>query len=116
MKTLVLTLVAAAVVAGNASSAPGVRVRLKNEMTHQYSEGYVWFVRLDHGSWKRPKRASILLPATPGRHVVHAFIRACDGNCALLDAPEKRCAGVVHGGEMATYRLRDAGCKIAVSG
>ena len=113
-----LFLVAALAAAGSASSASasGVRVRLKNEMTHFYVEGYVWFVRIDHGALKRPKHASILLPAAPGRHVVHVFIRACDGNCGLLDPVEKRCAAAVRPGQVATYHLRDDGCKITVSG
>ena len=37
-------LVATAVAAGSTTAATGVRVQISNEMTHQYIEGYVWFV------------------------------------------------------------------------
>jgi hypothetical protein len=116
MRALVAALFVAVVVAGNASASSGVQVRLKNEMTRLYVEGFVWFARLDHGKTVRVKQASTVLPATAGRHVLHVFIRACDGNCSLLDAPEKRCAAVVHRGQIATYHLRDDGCKITVRG
>jgi hypothetical protein len=111
-----LALLVAALAVGNASASPGVRVRISNEMTRFYIEGFVWFASLDN---KRPKRVtaqSIVLPATAGRHVLHVFIRPCDGNCSLLDAPEKRCSAVVRRGRTATYHLRNRGCTITVSG
>jgi hypothetical protein len=120
MKTAVaavaLALLVVAVVVGNAAASPGVRVRLSNEMTRFYIEGFVWFARLDHAKAKRVTGKSIVLRATPGRHVVHVFVRACDGNCSLLDPPEKRCAAVVHRGQTATYHLRNQGCAITVRG
>lgn len=114
-----LALLVAAFVAGNVDAAPpSVKVRLSNEMTSFYIEGYVWFVRLDRTKWRRVtgKSASIALTASRGRHVIHAFVRPCDGNCSNLDPPEKRCAAVVHRGQTATYHLRNQGCAITVRG
>ena len=120
MKTVVaIGLFAIALTAGFASASTassGITVRLSNELEHYPAEGYVWFVRLDRGRTIRVTRATILLPATPGRHVLHAFIRACDGNCSLLDPVEKRCAAVVHRGQTATYHVRDLSCAITVRG
>jgi hypothetical protein len=120
MKTAVAAVALALLVvpvAGGTTAAPsGVRVRISNEMTQFYIEGYVWFARLDRTKWKRVTGKSIVLSATPGRHVVHAFVRPCDGNCSLLDPPEKRCAAVVHRGQTATYHLRNQGCAITVRG
>ena len=111
---LVLSVVAVAV--ANAASSPGVRVRISNEMTRFYIEGYIWFARLDHAKATRVTGKSIVLRATRGRHVLHVFLRPCDGNCSLLDPPEKRCAAVVHRGQTATYHVRDQGCAITVRG
>jgi len=115
MRAALAVLLAAASV-GHSAPAPGVRVRVANEMTRFYIEGYVTFVRLDRRKWKRLAGSSIRLAAGPGRHVVHLFVRPCDGNCSILDPPEKRCATVVHRGQVATYHLRDEGCKITVRG
>jgi hypothetical protein len=111
-----LAVLTAAFAVGNAAAAPGIKVRLSNEMTHLYVEGYVWFVRLDQAKARRVTTSSIVLRATPGRHVLHVFIRACGGNCSLLDSPEKRCSAVVRRGQTATYHLRDHGCAITVRG
>jgi hypothetical protein len=47
--TLALAVLVAALAADNASPAPsGVRVRISNEMTAFYIEGYVSFAKLDH--------------------------------------------------------------------
>ena len=119
MKTAVaLLLLAAALAVGNATAAPapGVRVRLANEMTRFYIEGYVWFASLDHARPTRVTTSTIVLPARPGRHVLHVFIRPCDGNCSLLDPPDKRCSAVVRRGQKATYHLRNQGCAITVRG
>ena len=118
MKTaLALAVLVAALAAGNASSAPsGVRVRISNEMTRFYIEGYISFAKLDHTRARRVNGSSLVLPAGPGRHVLHVFIRPCDGNCSNLDPPEKRCAAVVRRGQRATYHLRDQGCSITVRG
>ena len=114
---LAIALGVAAVAAGNVHAAqPKIRVRISNEMTRFYIEGYVWFVRLDRTKWRRVTGSSIALKASPGRHVVHAFIRACDGNCSMLDPVEKRCAVVVHRGQKATYHLRNDGCTFTVRG
>jgi hypothetical protein len=110
-------IVATAVVAARADAAPPkIKVRVSNEMTAVFIEGYVWFVRLDRTKWKRVTGSSIMLSASPGRHVIHALVRPCDGNCSVLDPPLKRCAAVVRRGQIATYHLRDQGCKITVSG
>ena len=112
-----LALLVAAFVAGNVdAAAPSVKVRLSNEMTRFYIEGYVSFVRLDRTRWRRVTGSSIALKASRGRHVIHVFVRPCDGNCSNLDPPEKRCAAVVHRGETATYHLRNQGCAITVRG
>jgi hypothetical protein len=112
-----LALLVAALVAGNVDAAPPtVRVRLSSEMTRFYIEGYVWFVRLDRTKWTRVTGSSIALEASRGRHVIHAFVRPCDGNCSRLDLPEKRCAAVVHRGQTATYHLRNQDCAITVRG
>lgn len=111
-----LALPVAAVAVGNAAASPGVRVRISNEMTRFYIEGYVSFVRLDRTKWRRMTSASIALKASRGRHVIHVFIRPCDGNCSLLDRPEKRCAAVVRRGQTATYHLRNQGCAMTVRG
>lgn len=118
MKTaLALAVLVAALAAGNASSAPpGVRVRISNEMTRLYIEGYVWFAKLDGTRARRVSGSSLVLPAGPGRHVLHVFIRPCDGNCSYLDPPTKRCAAVVRRSQKATYHLRDQGCSITVRG
>ena len=117
MKTaLALALLIAAVAAANVNAAPTVKVRLKNEMTSFFVEGYVSFVRLDRTKWRRVRGSSISVAASPGRHVVHAFIRPCDANCSNLDAPERRCAAVVRRGQVATYHLRDDGCMFTVRG
>jgi hypothetical protein len=120
MKTAVavvaLALLVAAAGVENASASPGIRVRISNEMTRFYTEGYVWFARLDHAKARRVSGSSIVLRATPGRHVLHVFLRACDGNCSLLDPPDKRCSAVVHRGQTATYHLRNQGCAITVRG
>ena len=110
-----LALLVAALAAGNVdASPPSLRVRLTNEMTRFYIEGYVWFVRLDRTKWRRVTGSSISLKASSGRHVIHVFVRPCDGNCSMLDPPEKRCAAVVHRGQRATYHLRNQGCAITV--
>jgi hypothetical protein len=114
--TVALASLMAAVAVANAASSSGVRVRISNEMTRFYTEGYVWFARLDHAKAHRVTGKSIALPATRGRHVLHVFLRPCDGNCSLLDPPEKRCAAVVHRGETATYHLRNDDCAITVRG
>ena len=112
-----LAVLVAAVAAGTVDAAPPrVKVRLANEMTQFYIEGYVWFVRLDRTRWRRVTGSSIALKASRGRHVIHVFVRPCDGNCSLLDPPQKRCAAVVHRGQTATYHLRDQGCVITVRG
>jgi len=111
-----LALAVAAVAVANATSSSGVRVRLSNEMTRFYVEGFIWFARLDHARAKRVTGKSIVLRTTAGRHVLHVFLRACDGNCSLLDPPEKRCAAVVHRGQIATYHLRNDDCAITVRG
>ena len=85
-------------------------------MTRFYIEGYVWFVRLDRTKWRRVTGSSITLKASRGRHVIHGFVRPCDGNCSMLDPPEKWCAAVVHRGQTATYHLRNQRCVITVSG
>jgi hypothetical protein len=113
---VVVFVLAAGVAAGNANAATGVRVRIKNEMTHLYVEGYVAFASLDGAKPRRVTTASILLPAGAGRHRLHVFIRACDGNCSLLGAPQKRCSAYVKRRETATYHLRDDGCAITVNG
>ena len=116
MKTgLALAVLAAAIAAGTASSAPsGVRVRISNEMAAFYIEGYVSFAKLDHTQARRVNGSSIVLRAGPARHVLHVFIRPCDGNCSYLDPPVKRCSAVVRRGQTATYHLRDQGCSITV--
>jgi hypothetical protein len=112
-----LALLVAAFTAGNIDAAPpSVRVRLSNEMTRFYIEGYVWFVRLDRTKWRRVTGSSIALKASSGRHVIHVFVRPCDANCSVLDPPEKRCAAVVRRGQTATYHLRNQGCAITVRG
>ena len=112
-----LALLVAALAAGNVdASPPSLRVRLTNEMTRFYIEGYVWFVRLDRTKWRRVTGSSISLKASSGRHVIHVFVRPCDGNCSVLDPPEKRCAAVVRRGQTATYLLRNQGCAITVRG
>jgi hypothetical protein len=118
MKTaLALAVLVAAVAAGSASSAPsGVRVRISNEMTRFYIEGYVSFAKLDHARARRVSGSSLVLPARPGRHVLHVFIRPCDGNCSYLDPPTKRCAAVVRRAQRATYHLYNVGCSITVRG
>ena len=82
----------------------------------RFIEGYVWFVRLDRTKWRRVTGKSIALKASAGRHVIHVFIRPCDGNCSVLDPPLRRCAAVVHRGQTATYHLRDSRCLITVRG
>ena len=115
--TLALAVLVAAFAAGNASSAPsGVRVRISNEMTRFYIEGYVSFAKLDHTRARRVHGSSLVLPAGPGRHVLHVFVRPCDGNCSYLDPPTQRCAAVVRRGQTATYHLYNAGCSITVRG
>ena len=118
MKTApALAVLTAAVAAGNASSAPsGVRVRISNEMTRFYIEGYISFAKLDHARARRVSGSSLFLPAGPGRHVLHVFIRPCDGNCSYLDPPTQRCAAVVCRGQRATYHLYNVGCSITVRG
>ena len=113
---IALAVLVATLAVGDATAASGVRVRLKNEMTRFYIEGFVWFASLDRAKPKRVTGSSILLRATPGRHVLHVFIRPCDGNCSLLDPPEKRCSARVRPGRVATYHLRNAGCAITVNG
>jgi hypothetical protein len=116
MKALVAALVVAGVVAGNASAATGVRVRVSYELTGFFTEGYVWFASLDHAKPKRLSGKSILLPARPGRHVLRVYIRPCDGNCSFLDPPQQRCSKTVRAGQRVTYHLRDNGCKLTVNG
>jgi hypothetical protein len=118
MKTAVaLALLVAALASANVDAAtPRIKVRLANEMTQFYIEGYVWFVRLDRTKWRRVTGSSIALKASRGRHVIHVFVRPCDGNCSVLDPPEKRCAAVVRRGQTATYHLRNQGCAITVRG
>ena len=118
MKTAVaLTVLVAALAVSNIDAAPpSIRVRISNEMTRFYIEGYVWFLRLDRTKWKRVTGSSSALKASRGRHVIHVFVRPCDGNCSMLDPPEKRCAAVVRRGQTATYHLRNQGCAITVRG
>jgi hypothetical protein len=117
VKTIVaLTALVAALAAGNATASPGVRVRISNEMTSFYTEGYVWFASLDKARPKRVVTPTVVLPAGPGRHVLRVFIRPCDGTCSLLDPPQLRCSARVRRGQTATYHLRDRGCSITVHG
>jgi hypothetical protein len=118
VKTAVaLTVLVAALAVSNVDAAPpSIRVRISNEMTRFYIEGYVWFLRLDRTKWKRVTGSSIALKASRGRHVIHVFVRPCDGNCSVLDPPEKRCAAVVRREQTATYHLRNQGCAITVRG
>jgi hypothetical protein len=116
MKALLAALLVAAFVAGNASAASGVGVRVSYEMSSFFTEGYVWFASLDGKTPKRLTGKSVLLPAKPGRHVLRVYIRPCDGNCSFLDPPLQRCSKTVRAGQKVTYHLRDNGCKLTVRG
>jgi hypothetical protein len=92
-----------------------VRVTLDDRMQARPIEGYVWFVGLDRAR-RVPATARAVTLRGSGGHRVVSFIRTCDGNCSVLDAPSKRCvrsvtlrAGVVR---RATVRLLDSGCRI----
>jgi len=117
MRTAIaLALLLAGIAPGRADASSGVRVRFSNEMTGFYIEGYFWFASLDRVRPKHVAATSVLLPTRPGRHVLHVFIRPCDGNCSSLDPPTKRCSAPVRSGQTATYHLRDSGCTITVRG
>jgi hypothetical protein len=99
--------------AATASSDPTLLVKLDDRMKARPVEGYVWFAGIDRA--QRVSARSLSATAT-GRHDVVSYIRACDGNCGLLDPPSKRCrrtltlrvGSTLH----ATVRLLDAGCRI----
>jgi hypothetical protein len=116
MRNLAVALLAAAVLPASAAAAAGVHVRISYEMRGVFTEGYVWFASLDHAKPKRITVSSVFLPAKPGHHVLHVFIRPCDGNCGFLDPPQQRCSKIVHAGQRVTYHLRDNGCKLTVRG
>jgi hypothetical protein len=117
VKTAVaLTVLVAALAAAKATASPSVRVRISDEMTRVYIEGYIWFASLDRARPRRVATSAVVLPAGPGRHVLRVFIRPCDGNCSLLDPPQLRCSATVRRGQTATYHLRDRGCSITVHG
>jgi hypothetical protein len=63
VKTAVaVALLVAALAVGNVDAAPpSIRVRISNEMTRFYIEGYVWFLRLDRSKWRRVTGSSIAL-------------------------------------------------------
>jgi hypothetical protein len=114
VKAAVAAAVLAAILAGAASAAapPRIRVRLANEMTRFYTEGFVWFAALDRTRPKRIEGNAVVLRAGPGRHLLRVFLRPCDANCSMLDPPDMRCSAVVPQGRRAVYRLRDEGCTI----
>ena len=79
-----LALLVAAFVAGNVdAAAPSVKVRLSNEMTRFYIEGYVSFVRLDRTKWRRVTGSSIALNASS--------ISTTSGSIARARAIPTRC-------------------------
>ena len=115
MKALVAALLVAALVAGNATAATAVRVHVSYEMTGFFTEGYVWFASRDGARAKRVTGKTVVLPARPGPHRLRVYVRACDGNCGFLDAPQQRCSKIVRAGQRVTYHLIDNGCRLTAS-
>jgi hypothetical protein len=76
-----------------------------------FTEGALPEIRLvaDDGTTMRPVRdhedTAVFAHLTPGRYLVTAALRPCDGNCGYLDPATSHCTKVVHVSRDLTYAV-----------
>jgi hypothetical protein len=106
-------MIAALFLATAATALTGnVTVKLSDELTQVYREGYVWFVGLDGKPARRVTGTRTVFKVKTGRHVLRSYIRPCDGNCTVLDPPVNGCSNYVRTGQTATVHLRNDRCTL----
>lgn len=85
-----------------------------------FIEGALTFVTIDEDDTAIQVADGDSHPIPSGPHVLHSYVRPCDGNCGSLDAPTDACAAPIDSlpGQVVTITIVQAAgqpCTIAVA-